>query len=538
VAIITDFPVGTRVRGNDNARSNHGYNRADRMTNGVVIEPDGSIPIHVDWGEGFSGHRPEVSNTLHNGHCYYMSASELEIISEPVITETVIPAIIPRLRVTIARNTDYYNQWQLTIVNGPTPTKYEMREYMDKGISRRLGAVVWRQDINSIIHRGIDTYGIDPEVFIAAITQASLAKQAREATGTFSRQVVDSELQMAMGSQPALIAIGDQLFSLQPKGVIKAGRAMAVIKDRIVKAARSQAEKVKAAAIIEAATIIRNGEQQLAEARRQIEIERAAITDIMTIPGWAAAGYLKVRKWYSSTYHMAIGIEVNTNINSWQMTYDKVTFAADDTRKKNPIHNIETIRWNNTGDKEVFPILDHYHTITIWMPFDPITGGYAYKSSKVIEGENGYNLPHINEIRCCMELQGLPSKMTTMAEYKQIAAAINRGNSEVNMMSLLCGYNHWHPDIQSQCPKMLKRMIDKSIYQSASNLDDSYFIDAVRIPVEMEAKETFNVDSLRDSRTARGESLPEISLDVEDGLAEIDTEVAEDNEHNNEAQPL
>ena len=523
------FPAGTRVRSLPYAETSSGRAFGTPREGTVLEYPDTREGyVHVTWDGDFRGHTVQEG---HTGHCFYMyrPMEEMEIIHAPVITveDPTIPRVIPRLRVTIARNPSNYNQWNVKVENGPVPTKHEVREYIDKGIARRLGRTVWSNDLNGIVNRAIDTYGVDPQIFIDAVTQASLAKQAREATGVFERQVLDSELQIAMGSEPALIAIGDQLFSLQPKGIIKGSRAMATIKERIVGAARKQAASVKAAANLEAQAIIRNGERQLAEARKQIEIERAAISNIMTLPTWVSDNYIKVRRWDSPSYRMAVGMEIDTRIVSWHLLTTKTVYDVDDTRHKYPRYEQDVIKWITTK------ILDHYHSVTIWLPFDPIKGSYAYKSAKVIEadGSYSYTLPHISTGRCCMDLQGLPEKMTSIKEYRKIMAAVNRGNQEVNMMSLLTSFNTWHPDIQHQCPGNLKKLIDANTFLS-SDIPEVYLIDAEHNPVAAEAKGTFNIDSLAEARRARGESLPEITLDeLADGLAEVNDVVEENEEH-------
>lgn len=526
-----EYPVGCRVRATEVAAAEYQerFSNWQEMVGTVVVGVD-NVTIHVDWGGEFRGHRP--NGTVHGGdtctaHCWYMNSDMITRIPDEITAPIngATTEVIPRLRVTISRvDNDYRGtRWQLTVLNGPMPSKYEIREQMDKSVARRIGTRVWSgNEINGIISKGIDTFGVDPQDFIDAITAASLAKQAREETGTFQRSVYDSELQSAMGTGPAILAIGDQLFSLQPRGVVKTGRAMAAIRERIVGAAKKQAVGILTSARTEANGLILNGERQLKEARRKIEIELSASRTQLTLPQWVSDNYIKVRRWDSPTYKMAIGIEVNTRLTAWQMTHNK---DNDDG-----IFKTETIRWEGGN----INILSSYHTITIWIPFNPETGSYAYKSGKIIDGNHPYMLPHISAERCCMELQGLPVRLTTMDEYIQLLSAITRGSMEVNLISLLKGYNSWHPDIQAQCPVKVKKILDNDWLHRPNmhSLDSHIFDGTSRINVEDEAKEVFNLESLAANRIARGEALPVIEIGTVTRMTDINNiEAAEDDDH-------
>lgn len=482
---------------------------------GIVMEDQAQLrgDIHVDWGEGYRGHGD--TNGRHNGHCWYMDDTMITLMTEamPMTANTVatittmtttslIPPVIPRLRVRISRSeTDYGHPWLMTIENGPVPAKYEVRDMMDKEIVKRIGARIWRSyNLNDIINKGVDTYGVDPEVFVAAISQAALAKQAREATGVFERSVYDSELQMAIGSQPAIIAIGDQVFTLQPRGVIKAGRAMGMIRERVMRSARVEAARLVTAAKVEAGELIANGERQLTIARRQIEIDKAAVNSLLTMPRWISDNYIKVVRWNGSKFKMAFGIDISTKLVAWQMV--RTRYLATDRRKLHPI--AETIRWN-----ALTLAASNYHNITIWIPFDPANGTYSYQSGKIIEGNGNrypYSLPHVNHERCCMKLEGLPAAITDIDRYTKLAIAMDRGNQEVNLMSLLSVASVWHPDIVAQMPAGVKYILDNGILHNEV-IPDSCFVSAEIIPVEAEASETFNVDRLREDRVSSGEAL-------------------------------
>jgi len=511
------YRTGDRVRATIVANRNYSdrFHNYDLMI-GVVMEDQAQLrgDIHVDWGGGYRGHRD--TDGRHNGHCWYMQNTMITLMTEamPMIamaaantvatmtTASPIPPIIPRLRVRISRSeTGYGHPWVMTVENGPVPTKYEVRDMMDKEVVNRIGTRMWRNyNLNAIINKGVDTYGVAPEVFIAAISQAALAKQAREATGVFERSVYDSELQVAIGSQPAIIAIGDQVFTLQPRGVIKAGRAMGMIRERVVRSARVEAARLVTAAKVEARELIANGERQLTIARRQIEIDKAAVNSLLTMPQWISDNYIKVVRWNGSKFKMAFGIDISTKLVAWQMV--RTRYLATDRRK---LHRIsETIRWD-----ALTLAASNYHNITIWIPFDPANGTYSYQSGKIIEGNGNrypYMLPHISYERCCMELEGMPAAITDMDRYAKLAIAMNRGNQEVNLMSLLSAASVWHPDIIAQMPPGVKYILDNEILHNEV-IPDSCFVNAEIIPVETEASETFNVDELRENRINRGEAL-------------------------------
>lgn len=526
------FPVGCRVRPTEYAYREYGGRfTAGRWMDmrGTVIEGTSPGSIHVDWGGEFRGH--SRNEGTHYGHCWYVDERMIVRVDEGVETVvesaipsvSAVPAAIPRLRVSISRNMDGYGTpWILTVENGPVPSKTEIMAVMETGMRKRIPSRIWNNyDLDNIIHLGIDTYGVDPQAFIDAVTEASLAKQAREATGVFERSVYDHELQQAIGNGPAIIAIGDQLFSLHPRGVVKTGRAMATIREKIVKVAKDNAARIVAAAKAEAEGLISNGERQLRETRIKLERELAASRTQLTLPQWVADNYVKVRRWDSPTFKMAVGIEVNTQVMAWQLVHTKVD--------GNGHHSQETVRWE--GDAA--PALSRCHTVTVWMPFDDKTGIYAYKSAKILDNTGDGNLPHLTSARCCMELQGLPEKIDSIDSYKLISAAINRGNQEVNMMSLLSRYDQWHRDIQDQCPKGLKKLIDHDMWMG-HNIDSQYFTGATVTAVEDEARGVFNVETLRSRRMAAGIELPEVALvgDVIDGLTDaVDNEVEEDEEH-------
>lgn len=527
---VAGFPPGTIVENIGEMAAGSREHRFAATHRGVVIEYRDRHYVHVRFDDNFIGHGVTTGCP---GHCYLFLPGDLRIIAvgSPSATSN-IPTEIPRLRVTVERmaaDPSRYIRagWTVKIVNGPTPNKLEVRAMMDKGTARRIGTRTWNHyDLNGIVDKGIETFGVDPEEFVTAITNAAIAKQARDATGTFSKSIYDSELQTAMASQPAIIAIGDQLFSLQPKGVIKANRAMAIIKERVVKIAKDNANRIKIAAETEAKGIIKNAERQLEQARLQIEREKSSLKNILNIPEWIASNNLPVRKWSGrgtrdseTIFTMAIGMEISTQIKGWQLQHTK---TVDSEGRALGSYKMEMIRWENDGSgKEIIPILSNYHSLLIWLPFNPQTGAYRYQSARIITSGDyyDYDLPHLTHERCCMELQGMIPKITNMTEYKTIAAAINRGNEWVNMNSLLSRFNRWHPDIQAQCPKGLKQLCDESGYLG-NNLPDSYFTEAKRVPVATEAKETFDIETIRAGRIGRGESLLEINLEA-DGLATI-----------------
>ena len=134
------FPVGSRVRPTVAAHTMYARRfPLDRLGSmrGVVIEGDS---IHVDWGVGFEGHNSiDHPAGYHNTHCWYMDHTYIELVTgedvvEPIQPEqTVMPAMIPRLRVTITRATDNrYEPWGLTVDNGPVPNKTEVQAYIDR----------------------------------------------------------------------------------------------------------------------------------------------------------------------------------------------------------------------------------------------------------------------------------------------------------------------------------------------------------------------------------------------------------------------
>jgi hypothetical protein len=522
-AIEVDYPIGCTVH--PTAEASRQYidrfppDQLATMLGTVIGHSGGSA--HVNWDDSFRGHDdgdhiPLPGDAAHTGHCWYLGPSEIvrdnmagmaiplmvpEIAN--AATTGAIPQPVPRLRVTIARNVMAYgNPWQFVITNGPSVTKFEMKAAMDKVIARRIPQRKWNHHgINDIVNSGISDYGIDPQVFVDAITAAVIAKQARESTGTFTsvNRDYDAEISMAMATQPMIVAIGDQMFTLQPRGVISGSRALKITKDRYTKIAKDAVARITIAAKAEADGMIANGERQLRAARVEIERERDALArsveNVMVIPEWIAVNRLKIMKYDGgrSEYNLMVAVEVNTRIRSIQLPRT----WYDDPDRERGIHS-EIVKWRGR-------IIDRCHMVTAWMPFSSVTGAFNYGLMRMIEGgDNPWQLPHLGTNRCCMTLQGMPLVMKDYASYKGIVAIINRGNSEINLDSLLHGYLTWHPDVQQQIPSNVKRILDNGGHE---DIPESWLDDAERIPVEVEASETFNVDRLREIRTARGESL-------------------------------
>jgi hypothetical protein len=527
---------------------------------GTVIGYLDDESVHVEWGGDFRGHEPGYGlGADHSQHCWYLAPSEIvrdgmmEMMDTGAITSITgvitaasgtiadihrpliqpqLPQPVARLRVTIARNMmTYGNPWQFVIANGPSVTKYEMRAAMDKVIARRIPQRKWNHHgINDIVNSGISDYGIDPQIFVDAITAAVIAKQARESTGTFTsvNRDYDAEISMAMATQPMIVAIGDKMFTLQPKGVISGSRALKIIKDRYTKIAKDVIVRITTAAKAEADGMIANGERQLREARVAIERERDALArsveNVMVIPEWIAVNQLKIVRYNGGRidYNLMVAVEINTRIKMIQLPRT----WYDDPDRERGIHS-EIVKWRSRP-------VDRCHMVTAWMPFSSVTGRFDYGLMRLIEGgDNPWQLPHLGTNRCCMTLQGMPLLMKDYASYKGIVAIINRGNSEINLNSLLHGYLTWHPDIQAQIPSNVKRILDNGIHE---DIPDQWLDDAERIPVEVEASETFDVDRLREIRTARGESLDSSLGDhllVDETVAEVEddgVEVEEDRE--------
>lgn len=544
VATVATFPIGSIVENVSAMAIGAEYNDPDRLgvtRIGTVIATNDAHDygrVHVDFGEGFRGHH-NTGTAGCNGHCWLMLPEELRMIALPPLITTIpvisaIPQPVPRLRVTVARNMSAYgNPWQFTIENGPTVNKSEVKAYMDKVVARRISQRVWnRWSIMEIVNDGISSRGIDPQVFVDAITAAVIAKQARESTGTFTSANVnyDADIAAAMASQPVLVAIGDRMFSLQPRGVIDGSRALKIIKDRYTKIAKDSVARITIAAKAEADGMIANGERQLRAARVEIERERDALArsveNVMVIPEWIAANRLKIVKYDGgrSDYNLMVAVEVSTRIKSIQLPRT----WYDDPDRNRGIHS-EIVRW-------VTRPLPRYHPVTAWMPFSSVTGAYSHEAMRMIEGgDNPWQLPHLGTNRCCMILQGMPLVMKDYVGYKGIVAIINRGNSEINLDSLLHGYLTWHPDVQQQIPANVKRILDNGIHE---DIPESWLDDAERIPVEVEAAETFNVDRLREIRTARGESLDSSLGDhllVDETVAEVEDDGVEVEEEREEA---
>lgn len=549
------FPEGCEVVAlGDRAGGSH-YNRLSAGIRGrVIANVSGQrhplthqLYVHVTF-PGIEGHRRVTTTMQHTGECLFMLPTEIrrmgmtalttdelaEALSEGAVQgPSNIPTEIPRLRVIVNRTESQTyrgteNVWQFQVLNGPTPTKFEVESCMDKAIVRRIGTRVFRShDLNGIITRGIDTYGIDPSVFVDAITTAALQKQARESTGVFERLSYDSDLSKAMATEPAIIAIGDMIFTLQPRGAVKAGKAMGAIRERITGAATKLAKNIKDNSVKESAALIKAGEEQLARARRQIEQERAANKNVLIIPEWIVAYGIPVRKNVSgsSVYPYLVGMEIPTRIVEFQCHYEHLEEHGS-SRDRNTI--METLRW------PAVKAFDEYvmQSVQIWIPVSFATWAYDYKNAKIIS-TLGYPwmTPHLGSDRCCMDLQGMPSTMPDKARYEAVRLAITRGMERVNLNSLLHGLNSWHPQMAAQVPPIVKKVIDEAMCIPPDADEIGWFgnYPMERTTVKQEGSQTFELSVLHRARVEAGHELPVI-YPMPEGGHEDETEDQDDDE--------
>lgn len=475
VAAVEMITVGSRVRSlGIMAAGSNCSNRGMRAgLIGIIISRlphDGDIL--VDWGVGVSGHTGQGEIQTPTG--LYMFPSEIEMVTLPIegpaMTSVSVPSV-PRLRVTITRPSAAYEQWMLTITNGPSISPADIKAQLSREYQRMVPVRIWNavSDTQRLVHRAIENHSIPVEVMLAACQAAAIAKQARDRQGIWTSEQLPADLAEIVADSPALLAIGDKLFQLTPQGVISGSRGIALIRARVTERAKGQAERLLTAARTEARGLIASGERQLSAIREMIASEQRAAE--MTLPGWVIASQYQVRASGDATFPWAIAITVNTKVD---------TFVI------NSSNGAATLSWDAVS-------ISHPRDMALWLPINFTTGAFNYE--RVIPDQHSMGkLPHINSY-CCMSLQGMPEKVTGGRELRMVTDAINRGQRVVNLSSLLSAFNHWHPDVIAQTPAVIASWLRGGA--RSSDLDALALTANTSIPVREEAAETFTIEDVR-----------------------------------------
>jgi hypothetical protein len=432
---------------------------------------------------------------------FYVIISEVEVLlPRPPIDVAPAPASVParpqpRLRVDL-RQVD--GQWQLEITNGPAMeliTGNMVRPYLPREYHKLIRRKHrWERILPRFVQYAIEDL-IPPEVLVDAIRSCCIAIQKRDQQGVFSSEqgLSDDYLKLIddITSEPPLIAIGDKLFSLTPRGVINGSRGLEMLRKRVVQKAREGAARMLTTAQAEARTIVSTAETQAQSARAELERERVRMqVDAASIlPEWIRAGGHAVMKGQWTNYPWMIAIWVSMKIDRFEL--------ADGDR---------IYHWNAVA-------IPSPRKIMLWLPINPSTGDYKYNGTSHgcrvwysgDDSDNGrtYNyLPHINHSGCCMELQGTPAAIKGPEDLAKLVTIIERGMKVVNMSSLLSRYPQWHKDIQDQTPAPVKRYYDGEL-----NLSGLLETSADHVDVAAEAREIFSTEDVeRRVREARERS--------------------------------
>ena len=441
--------------------------------------------IVVEFDEEFDGHN--CNRVVGSNRGCYLAPEELQVIS-PIrpnaIPDALEPAPArpqPRLRVDL-RQVD--GSWQLEVTNGPDMeyiTGNMVRPYLPREYHKLIRRKYrWDRSLPRFVQYAIED-SIPPEVLVDAIRSCCIAIQKRDQQGVFTAEqgLSDDYLKLIddITSEPPLIAIGDKLFSLTPRGVINGSRGLEMLRKRVVEKAKEGAARMLITAQTEARTIISTAETQAQSARAELERERVRmrVDAASVLPEWIRAGGHAAMKGQWTNYPWMIAIWVSMKIDRFEL--------ADGDR---------IYHWDAVA-------IPSPRKIMLWLPINPSTGDYKYNGTShgCRVGYSGDDrrtydyLPHIIHSGCCMELQGTPAAIKSPEDLAKLVTIIERGMKVVNMSSLLSRYPQWHKDIQDQTPAPVKRY-----YAGELNLSGLLETSVDHVDVATEAREIFSTEDM------------------------------------------
>lgn len=299
-------------------------------------------------------------------------------------------------------------------------------------------------DLWQVIHH---VEAISLERWSAAIVAAILKREREQSEGATATAINGNEQMRAAIEQQDLLdkrsptlMVGDTLYALQPiKRVTARATALSVLRAQLRREAQEELNALKAAAQAEADSLLSQAQSKLNEAE---EIKRRAQLETQLIPPFPGV-------WLTSDSRPPqLGISTNFEIRAFQ--------SGPVNRGGLTGHFIWTLST---------PVLTP--TMRVWIPRQ-MDGSYD-KTYIRLASEEEHMLPHMSTGSCCVVPQGVPARISRLAEAQTLVLAIRRAFGTVNMGSLLVGPGGWVPAILDACPPQCLALHQRELRADAVN---------------------------------------------------------------------
>lgn len=237
-----------------------------------------------------------------------------------------------------------------------------------------------------------------------------------------------------LGADGAYLAVGSYLYRLNPVARVSTNKAIAAMRRRIMDATRDQAQSIIATAEQNARAIQLAAQQMRQQAQREAEEARRQAQTMDFPPASLVSGGAAVR--YRRTHQWEVQLSYTFRIVSFR-------FHEGDRTSEWPAEPADSF------------------DVKMWLPFstDPASvGSYAITSAYM--DREGPTLPHASHQISCLAPQGLPQALRTAEDVANIAIAIRRTYSIVQLNSLLrCYPSEWDSKIKKFVPAALQGML-------------------------------------------------------------------------------
>lgn len=235
----------------------------------------------------------------------------------------------------------------------------------------------------------------------------------------------------------AYLALGTQLYQLQPIGIVQASGALKAMRTRLRSEMFSERICLLDEARANAAGIITAANARLEEANSFLANAKRAPTP----PAWITANNLPTR-YNADRGQWEIGIYFSFAIASFEWRHADVV-----------LNRLEVRQWS----PRPAPPID----CLCWTPID---AKGIYKFTTIHMDAASPRLPHMVYTEACMGPASAPARLS-MNDYHQLASAITSTMSVVVMNSVLFHARHWDDRIKAFAPV---GMVDHSINSTMS----------------------------------------------------------------------
>lgn len=239
------------------------------------------------------------------------------------------------------------------------------------------------------------------------------------------------------------MAMGNQLFKLQPVKVIKANGALRAVRARATAASKREGERIIEDArrsckgiTDEAAKLLSEAKAKLAEANR-----------VLTPPAWTQGFPVRLRE-QDRYFEWFVGTVFNFFLTQFHYSFSATNAAGRAV--------VRTKIWNAKPEVPAFKV-------RLWIPCNSSDTSWF---TKCFVDESSPALPHIKQSHACGSSGAAPRRITSIRDVTNAAVAMQNMCTVANLNSLLVYEQYWEQRIRDFVPPALWAVIQNHAYTS------------------------------------------------------------------------